>query len=292
MVLAKALTWWETMTDPRHPGCRKDRVMKMMHDRKQRGLSQKVLVLLVVSALTVVACSKVPFTGRKRFLLVGEATELEMGVQAYEEILAESNLSGDRTEVERIRTIGMRIARVTGKDGYQWEFNLIEADSIANAFCLPGGKVAVYTGITELASTDGEIATVMAHEIAHAIARHGAERMTQMLMVQLGGIALDEALDKHSARTLEMARVAYGVGATLLYVLPYSRTHESEADYLGLIYMAKADYDPREAVSFWRKMQEEYGDLEPPEFLSTHPNSATRIADLQKWMPEALGYYE
>jgi predicted Zn-dependent protease len=264
----------------------------MWNGWKRSDVLRDLLTLLVVSTLAVVACSKVPFTGRNRFLLVGEAAELEMGAQSYEDVLAESNLSDDRAEVERIRTIGMRIAEVTGKDDYSWEFNLIEADSIANAFCLPGGKVAVYSGITELASTDDEIATVMAHEIAHAIARHGAERMTQMLMIQLGGIALDEALDKHSERTLEMARVAYGVGATLLYMLPYSRTHESEADYLGLIYMAKADYDPRAAVDFWRKMQQKYGGQEPPEFLSTHPNSETRINDLQKWMPEALKYYE
>lgn len=264
----------------------------MWRGRRLPDLLRNFLIVLGVSALGLAACSTVPFTGRSRFLLVGEATELQMGVQAYEEVLAESNLSNDRAEVERIRTIGMRVAEVTGKSEYEWEFNLIEADSIANAFCLPGGKVAVYTGITELASTDAELATVMAHEIAHAIARHGAERMTQMLMVQLGGIALDEALDKHSERTLEMARVAYGVGATLLYVLPYSRTHESEADYLGLIYMAKAGYDPRAAVDFWRKMQQKYGDLEPPEFLSTHPNSETRITDLRKWMPEALKYYE
>jgi predicted Zn-dependent protease len=234
----------------------------------------------------------VPFTGRNRFLLVGEAAELEMGVQAYEEILAESNLSSDQAQVGRIRTIGARVADVTERDDYEWEFNLIEADSVANAFCLPGGKVAVYTGITEIASTDAEIATVMAHEIAHAIARHGAERMTQMLMVQLGGIALEEALDTQSERTLELARVAYGVGTALAYILPYSRTHESEADYLGLIYMAKAGYDPRASVDFWMKMQRKYGDQEPPEFLSTHPNSQTRIADLRKWMPEALKYYE
>ncbi len=266
--------------------------MTMLCGSKHSDLFRTVLILAVVSALAIAACSKVPFTGRKRFLLVSEATELEMGAQSYDEVLAESNLSDDLAEVERIKTIGMRIAGVTGKADYQWEFNLIEADSIANAFCLPGGKVAVYTGITQLASTDAELATVMAHEIAHAIARHGAERMTQMLMVQLGGIALDEALDKHSEKTLELARVAYGMGTTLLYVLPYSRTHESEADHLGLIYMAKADYDPRAAVDFWRKMQQKYGDQEPPEFLSTHPNSETRVDDLQKWMPEALKYYK
>jgi predicted Zn-dependent protease len=250
-----------------------------------------VVVALLTSAIVVVACSRVPVTGRKRFLLVGEDTELEMGAQAYEEVLSEANLSDDETAVGRIRTIGERIAEVTGKDDYDWEFNLIEADSIANAFALPGGKVAVYSGIVEIATTDDEIATVMAHEIAHAIARHGAERMTQMLMVQLGGIALEEALETRTETTLEMARVAYGVGASLLYVLPYSRTHESEADHMGLIFMAKAGYDPTAAVDFWRSMQQRYGDQEPPEFLSTHPSSGTRIEDLQKWMPEALGHY-
>jgi len=257
-----------------------------------RDALRSCLLALVVSALAFAACSKVPFTGRSRLLLVGEEAELDMGVQAYEEILAESELSSNRRQVDRIRTIGGRIAEITGKEDYEWEFNLIEADSIANAFCLPGGKVAVYTGITELASTDAELATVMAHEIAHAIARHGAERMTQMLMVQLGGIALDEALDSEGERTLELARIAYGVAANLAYILPYSRTHESEADYLGLIYMAKAGYDPRAAVDFWLKMQRQYGDKEPPEFISTHPSSGTRIADLRKWMPEALEYFE
>jgi predicted Zn-dependent protease len=255
-------------------------------------LLRRHLPALLVLALVLAACSKVPFTGRNRLMLVGEATELEMGIQSYEEILAESKLSDDRVEVERIRTIGARIADVTGKEDYDWEFNLIEADSVANAFCLPGGKVAVYTGITELASTDAELATVLAHEIAHAIARHGAERMTQMLVVELGGIALDEALDTQSEKTLQLARIAYGVGTTLAYILPYSRTHESEADYLGLIYMAKAGYDPRASLDFWLRMQEKYGGQEPPEFLSTHPNSDTRIADLRKWMPEALKYYE
>jgi predicted Zn-dependent protease len=253
---------------------------------------RRLLVWLILAAFVGAACSMVPFTGRKRFLLVGEASELQMGAQAYQDVLAESNLSTDLREVGRVRTIGGRVAEATGKDDYAWEFNLIEADTVANAFCLPGGKVAVYTGIMELASSDAELATVMAHEIAHAIARHGAERMTQMLMVELGGIALDEALDNQSERTLELAQVAYGIGTSLAYILPYSRTHESEADHLGLIYMAKAGYDPRAAIDFWRKMQQKYGDQEPPEFLSTHPNSDTRIADLQKWMPEALKYYK
>ena len=255
-------------------------------------LGRRLLVWLILAAFVGAACSTVPFTGRKRLLLVDQATELEMGAQAYQEVLDESNLSTDAVQVERIRTIGRRVAEATGKSDYAWEFNLIQADTIANAFCLPGGKVAVYTGITQLASTDAELATVMAHEIAHAVARHGAERMTQMLMVELGGMALDKALETQSEKTLELANVAYGVGTSLSYILPYSRTHESEADHLGLIYMAKAGYDPRAAVDFWRKMQQKYGNQEPPEFLSTHPGSATRIADLQKWMPEALKYYQ
>jgi predicted Zn-dependent protease len=247
---------------------------------------------LLCAVFVLAACSQVPLTGRSRFLLVDEASELQLGMTTYQDILKEATLSDDEAAVGRIRTIGNRIAPVTGRDDYEWEFNLIDADTVYNAFCLPGGKVAVYTGILELASTDGEVATVMAHEIAHAIARHGGERMSQMLLVQLGGIALEEAINKKSERTIELARVAYGAGVTLAYVLPYSRTHESEADYMGLVYMAKAGYDPRAAVRFWRKMQEEKAGQEPPEFLSTHPSSDTRIADLEKWMPEALGYYE
>jgi predicted Zn-dependent protease len=253
---------------------------------------RRLLIGIVCLAFVVAACSQVPLTGRKRFMLVDEGTELELGVQTYSEVLKESTLSKDSGAVARIRNIGTRIADVTGKTDYDWEFNLIDADSVCNAFCLPGGKVAVYTGILELASSDDEVATVMAHEIAHAVARHGGERMSQMLVLQLGGIALEEAMKKKSEKTIELARAAYGVGAGLLYILPYSRTHESEADYMGLMYMAKAGYDPRGAVRFWEKMQAEHAGEEPPEFLSTHPNSGTRIADLESWMPEALGYYQ
>ncbi len=255
-------------------------------------VSRRLILGAVCLAFVIAACSYVPLTGRKRFMLVDEGTELELGIQTYKEVLEESKLSKDGRAVRQIRTIGGRIAEVTDKTDYEWEFNLIEADTVFNAFCLPGGKVAVYTGILELAASDAEVATVMAHEIAHAIARHGGERMSQMLALQLGSIALEEAMKTKSEKTIEIARAAYGVGAGLLYVLPYSRTHESEADYMGLIYMAQAGYDPRGAVQFWEKMQKEHAGQEPPEFLSTHPNSGTRIADLQRWMPEALGHYE
>jgi len=251
----------------------------------------------VISAVFVgvlifaVSCAKAPVTGRNQFMLVSEAEEIEMGADGYDQILETSELSTDKEAVGRLRTIGWRIADVTGEEDYEWEFNLIENDSIVNAFCLPGGKVAFYTGILELAETDDEIATVMAHEIAHATARHGGERMTQLLMYQLGGIALSEALKNKRDETIALAQVAYGVGATLGYILPYSRTHESEADHIGLIYMAKAGYDPRAAVGFWKAMKEHHAGQEPPEWLSTHPNSQTRIDDLERFMPEALEYY-
>jgi predicted Zn-dependent protease len=258
---------------------------------KHLRLHHSWLALLCVG-LVLLGCSQVPLTGRERVLLVTEAEELELGAATYDDVIGKSNLSRDEPQVRRINTIGMRIAPVTGKMDYEWEFNLIEADSVTNAFCLPGGKVAVYTGILKLASSDDELATVMAHEIAHAIARHGAERMSQMLLVQLGSIALEEAMKNKTQQTLDLARVAYGVGTNLLFILPYSRTHESEADYLGLIYMAKAGYDPRAAVIFWRKMQDQYAGKEPPEFLSTHPGSDRRLDDLTRWLPEALRYYE
>jgi predicted Zn-dependent protease len=240
----------------------------------------------------VLACAKAPVTGRNQFMLVSEAEEMELGADGYTEILETSDLSTDEEAVERLRTIGRRIADVTGEEDYEWEFNLIENDSIVNAFCLPGGKVAFYTGILELAETEDEIATVMAHEIAHATARHGGERMTQMLMVQLGGIALSQALKNNRDETIQLAAVAYGVGTSLAYVLPYSRKHESEADHIGIIYMAKAGYDPRAAVTFWKKMQDYHAGQEPPEWLSTHPNSQTRIDDRERLMPEALEYYD
>ena len=252
----------------------------------------RVAVLLVCLACVLAACAKAPITGRRQILLITEAEETQLGTAGYAEILETSKLSDDTAAVERLRTIGRRIADVTGEEDYEWEFNLIENDSVVNAFCLPGGKVAFYTGILELAETEDEIATVMAHEIAHATARHGGERMTQILMVQLGGVALSEALENNREQTVELVQVAYGVGASLAYVLPYSRKHESEADHIGLIYMAKAGYDPRAAVGFWRKMQEHYGGQEPPEWLSTHPNSDTRIENLERLVPEALEYYE
>jgi len=250
------------------------------------------VLVIGLTLIAIISCSRTAITGRRRLLLVSQETELKLGNDTYAEIISKSKLSDDSVAVARIRTIGQRIASVSGVSDYEWEFNLIEADSVYNAFCLPGGKVAVYTGILKIANTDAQLATVMSHEIAHAIARHGAERMSQLLLVELGGIALEEALKTRGERTIQLAQIAYGAGAGLLYVLPYSRTHESEADRIGLILMAKAGYNPSAAIEFWETMQSQIGSSEPPQFLSTHPSSEKRIEDLKRWLAEAMQYYQ
>ncbi|NLT52551.1 MAG: M48 family metallopeptidase, partial [Ignavibacteria bacterium] len=173
---------------------------------------------------------------------------------------------------------------------YNWEFNLVESDE-ANAWCMPGGKVVFYTGILPLTQTETGVAVVMGHEIAHAVAEHGSERMSQQMLTQLGAVALSEALQSNSEQTQQIAMTAFGLGAQFGVILPFSRKHESEADHLGLIFMAMAGYNPREAVPFWKRMAANGGGQVPPEFMSTHPSDATRIADIESLLPEALKYY-
>ncbi len=173
--------------------------------------------------------------------------------------------------------------------GYQWEFNVVESEEV-NAWCMPGGKVVVYTGILPITKDETGLAVVMGHEIAHAIAEHGSERMSHGLMQQLGGVALSVALADEPELTQSLFMTAYGVGSTVGVMLPFSRTHESEADHLGLIFMAMAGYDPNAAVDFWTRMAANSQGA-PPEWLSTHPSNETRIADIKKLLPEALQYY-
>jgi predicted Zn-dependent protease len=175
-------------------------------------------------------------------------------------------------------------------EGYEWEFNLIE-DSLVNAWAMPGGKVVVYTGILPICRDENGLAVVMGHEIAHAIAGHGGERMSQGLLVQMGGIAINEALKNKPEETRNLFMTAYGVGATVGVMLPYSRLHENEADHLGLIFMAMAGYNPNHAVDFWGRMAQE-GGAKPPEFLSTHPSDETRVKNLRDLIPEAMQYYK
>ncbi len=174
-------------------------------------------------------------------------------------------------------------------DGFQWEFNLVD-DDVPNAWCMPGGKVVVYTGLLPLTQNETGLAVVMGHEIAHAVARHGNERMSQELALQLGGVALSVAIEKKPEETKQLFYSAYGIGSELGIVLPYSRLHETEADKLGLIFMAMAGYNPEEAIPFWTRMSQS-GGQKPPEILSTHPADETRIRNLKEFMPEAMKYY-
>jgi predicted Zn-dependent protease len=245
---------------------------------------------LALIALLAVACQTVPFTNRSQLLLIPESSEIELGLTSYAEILKKSKVSGDPTSNEQVTRVGRRIAEATGRTDYQWEFKVIE-DKQANAFCLPGGKVAVYTGILPITRDDAGLAAVLSHEAAHAIARHSGERLSQQLAVQGGLAATQVALANRDPLTTQMTMAALGAGATVGLLLPWSRQQESEADHLGLIYMAKAGYHPQAARDLWVRMAAQ-GGTRQPEFLSTHPAPQTRIAQIEAWIPEALRYYK
>ncbi|MBI4607828.1 MAG: M48 family metallopeptidase [Candidatus Rokubacteria bacterium] len=252
----------------------------------------------VPSALAVlllglaVACQTVPITGRSQLMLLPEPEEVRMGLQAYQEILKKSKISHDPQLNDLVTRVGTRIAQATGRMDYRWEFRVIEEAKQVNAFALPGGKVAVYTGILPVTKDDAGLATVLGHEVAHAVARHGGERVSQGLLVQVGLATAQAAMAKGDPRTVQLATGLLGAGAAVGVVLPFSRAQESEADHLGLIYMAKAGYNPREAIPFWQRMEQAArGRPTPPEFLSTHPSHGTRIRQIEQWIPEALQHY-
>jgi predicted Zn-dependent protease len=224
-----------------------------------------------------------------------------MSYDSYEKFLKEHKVVTGTRDAATVKRAGQRIQRavedyfasqgMAGQlKGYAWEFNLIDEKTV-NAFCMPGGKVAVYTGILSLTGDETGLAVVMGHEVAHAVARHGDERLSQGLLVQMGGLALSVALSEKPSETQDLYMAAYGVGAQVGVLLPYSRLHESEADRLGLIFMAMAGYDPGEAVGFWQRMAGEKKGASTPGFLSTHPADEKRIRDIRKLLPEAMGYY-
>ena len=241
--------------------------------------------------LLLAACQTVPITGRSEFLLLPESSEIQMGLQAYAEVLKKSKVSTDPTLNGQLQRVGGRIAVATGRTDYRWEFKLLE-DKQANAFCLPGGKVAVYTGILPIAKDDAGLAAVLGHEVSHAIARHGGERISQTLFVQAGLAATQIALANRDPRTVQQVTSLLGAGATVGLLLPWSRAQESEADHLDLIFMTKAGYDPHAAIDLWVRMSEAAKtQQQPPEFLSTHPSHGTRIRQIEEWLPEAMRYY-
>lgn len=261
-------------------------------------LQRSVPALLV---LTVFACTSVPITGRNQLSLIPASTMLSMSYQQYGEFLQSNPLSSSSEQTALVRRTGGRIQKAVERyfadrgmsdqlKDYRWEFNLVDSKEI-NAWCMPGGKVVVYTGILPVTRDETGLAVVMGHEIAHAIAEHGNERMSQALLTQLGGVGLALALEEEPQKTKDLWMTVYGVGAQYGALLPFSRLQESEADELGLVFMAMAGYKPDEAVSFWQRMAAQKTGQAPPEFLSTHPSDETRIADLRKRIPDAMKYY-
>lgn len=262
---------------------------------------KKPLLCLIALLLIAAGCVTVPITGRSQLSFVPYSELLSLGIANYKEIITKAKLSQDQEKVNMVNGVGRNVARSAElfmrENGmadlvnqYQWEFNLIEDEKTANAFCLPGGKIAVYTGILKYTQNKEGLATVIAHEVAHALANHGGERMSQLLLVELGGLSLSTALKQEPQKTKNLAMEVYGVGTTLGIILPYSRTHESEADRIGLILMARAGYNPEEAIAFWERMSKQETVM-PIEFLSTHPAPARRIEDIRKQLPEAAVYY-
>ena len=255
--------------------------------------SISVLFILIISGTVLWACYKAPVTGRSQFILVSQSEENQMGVAAFQEVLKEEKISKNPEYNNAVARVGERIAAVSDTPAYKWDFKVFDDDETINAFALPGGKVGVYTGILEVAQTDAGLATVMAHEVAHVAARHGGERVSADVLAQIGAVGLSAALGGSDPYLSSAVMQAYGIGVTVGGMLPFSRSQEAEADHIGLIYMAKAGYDPREAVAFWQRMDAAVkGKPQPPEFLSTHPGYGTRINNLKRWLPEAMPYYE
>ncbi|MDR1041151.1 MAG: M48 family metallopeptidase [Deltaproteobacteria bacterium] len=257
-------------------------------------------ISLFLAAAVLAGCAQVAGTGRSQLRLVSDAELNQQAVAAYRETLSESKLSSNRKDTAMVKKVGQRIAqaaqefmdyegRLSELDGYNWEFNLIESDDI-NAWCMPGGKVAFYTGIIPVCRDETGVAVVMGHEVAHALAHHGAERVSQQMAAQLGGNILGTVLGSSnvSGTTAQMIMVGYGLGAQYGVLMPFSRTQEAEADRIGLSLMAIAGYNPEEAVAFWGRMADATGNVSNSDFFSTHPSNPARIKGIQEFIPEAL----
>jgi metalloendopeptidase OMA1, mitochondrial len=264
----------------------------------------KALVVVTGLGLTVLGgCETNPYTGRSQLLMTSVSDEMQLGEQAYNQVKSDPKLkqSQDPREIEPVKRVAARIVEAAKRSKYaemanqfQWEVTVIKDDKTANAFALPGGKMAVYTGIFPIAKTEAGLAAVMGHEVVHALARHGAERMSQGQLTNVGlqvaGAAAGAA--SGSGTVGQAAMAALGVGAQVGVLLPFSRKHESEADYVGILLAADAGYDPRESIALWTRMGQMSSGGAPVEFMSTHPSHETRITHLKKWMPEAMAIYQ
>lgn len=262
------------------------------------------IMLFFLSASVFVACSKNAITGRNQFKLVPESELQSMAVQQYQQFLSTNRVvapSADR-DAEMVRRVGQRVSKVVEQfyqqqglgdqlQGYKWEYNLVQ-DKAANAWCMPGGKIVVYSGLLPVTQNEAALAVVVGHEVSHALFQHGNERMSQGLAQQLGGVALSVAVSSQPAATQNLFQQAYGIGSQVGVLLPFSRKQELEADRYGLRWAAMAGYNPREAITLWQRMEKMSEGNAPPEFLSTHPSEGRRIEQLQKYMDEALKYYK
>ena len=257
--------------------------------------------LVIFSFLFLLSCAVVPMTGRKQFVAIPSSQMIALSSESYSKVLSEAKLSTNTSYVNMVKEVGRKLtvaveAYLTQNnlqsaiEGYEWQYNVLVSEEL-NAWCMPGGQIAFYEGILPVCQDENGIAVVMGHEIAHAVAQHGNERMSQQLALQMGGIALSEALKTQKQETIDLAMLAFAVGAQVGVMLPYSRTHETEADELGLYFMAMAGYNPQTAPAFWTRMAEK-STSRPPEFLSTHPDPSNRIANLNRIMPKAMEYYK
>lgn len=262
---------------------------------------KKLSIFVVGILLFFTECSKVPLTGRRQLDIVPQSQVLALSNSTYSDFLSKNKVVNNTEQAEMVKRVGRNVSLAVDKyfrqigesdelKGYKWEFNLVDDPSI-NAWALPGGKVVIYTGILPVVQDEAGLAVVMGHEIAHAIAKHGNERMSQALTAQLGGVALAVALRNKPQETQGLFMSAYGLGSQVGVLLPYGRLQESEADRLGLVFMAMAGYDPNKAIPFWQRMDAANQGARPPQFLSTHPNPETRIKDIKGHLPEAMKYY-
>lgn len=258
----------------------------------------KQLVFLFSFLLLVSGCKTNPFTGERNLNFVSNAQIFPASFEQYEQVLDQSQVITNTPESRLIKNVGQKIATAAERylnangyegytDDYAWEFSLINDDDQVNAWAMPGGKIAFYTGIMPIAKNETGVAAIMAHEVAHALADHGAQRMSTAQLQQVGGAVLGAAVGGRSESTQQIIAQAYGLGSQFGVMLPFSRSHETEADRIGLTLMAIAGYEPEEAANLWRRMQEQSDGQAPPEFLSTHPNPQTRIDNIEKWAPQA-----
>lgn len=255
-----------------------------------------MLCVVVLSELLLSGCGAVPLTGRRQILLVSDQEIFQAGLVQYREYLGSATLSSNASSTAMVKNVGQKLADATESylrangfeseiSNFAWEFNLVK-DNQVNAFCMPGGKIVVYEGLLSVAKTEAELAVVLGHEIAHAVAKHSNERMSQQILAQYGMAILSSALSEKSAIVRETATTVFGLGAQVGMMLPYSRKHEYEADYMGIVFMEIAGYDSNSAVEFWSKMAA-LGESSVPEFLSTHPSDSKRIANLQGKISDA-----